>query len=92
MVYAIIVYFHSGIQRLWFGKGAPSPACWHQAGWGAPFLCGDGSPARAALSQIPRLGIRARLMPGALHRLLAVLCAADCCPHASQYRPQRAPP
>jgi hypothetical protein len=38
MVYAIVVYLHSGKQRLWLGKGAPEPACWRQAGLGTPFL------------------------------------------------------
>ena len=40
MVYAIIVYLHSGKQRLWRGKGVSGPACWRQAGLSAPFLLG----------------------------------------------------
>ena len=40
MVYAIVAYLHSGRQRLWLVKGASGPACWCQAGLGAPFLLG----------------------------------------------------
>src|SRR4029450_4582827 len=40
MVYAIIVYLHSGKQRLWREKGASGSACWRQAGLGALFLLG----------------------------------------------------
>ena len=40
MVCVIIVYLHSGRQWLWLEEGAPGPACWRQAGLGAPFLLG----------------------------------------------------
>jgi parallel beta-helix repeat protein len=40
MVYAIIMYLHSGKQRLWREKGASGSACWRQAGLGALFLLG----------------------------------------------------
>jgi len=40
MVYAIIVYLHSGKQRLWRGKDVSEPVCWCQAGLGASFLLG----------------------------------------------------
>ena len=38
MVHVIIMYLHSGKQRLWREEGASGPACWRQAGLGTPFL------------------------------------------------------
>lgn len=38
MACLIIVCHHRGRQRLWFGKGARRPACWHQPGLCTPFF------------------------------------------------------
>ena len=40
MVYVVVGYCYSGKPQLWLGKGASEPACWRQAGLGAPFLLG----------------------------------------------------
>ncbi len=54
IVYAIIVYLHSGTQRLWLGKGASSLACWRQARLDAPFLLGWPAGERVLQSRIAR--------------------------------------
>jgi hypothetical protein len=51
MAYLIIVCPPSGMQPLWRGQGARSPACWQQPGLRAPFFCGDSSSARVLQAQ-----------------------------------------
>jgi hypothetical protein len=40
MACLIIVCLHCRRQRLWFGKGARRPDCWHQPGLRTPFFVG----------------------------------------------------
>src|SRR5262245_35587887 len=54
MVYVIIVYFHSGTQRLWLGRGISGLACGRQARLGVPFLLGWPAGERVLPSRIAR--------------------------------------